>query len=236
MISATRTLTHCLSEHVDWHIARVQCVSLFILSMFACESVSLSKVSTRFGTTAKRDSHFKRLQRLLRFQVFDYHSIAKLVLELSGVDIASCTVAVDRTNWKFGALHINILVIGVVHGSLCIPVVFSLLPKQGNSNHKERKVLLKQFLEIIPASNITLFLADREFIGESWFKHLQKQKIPYVIRVKENFIATLSKKGTIRLSKRFANLRKNKRVTLYDIHLCGVSTHLAATRLELVQN
>ncbi|MBM3207560.1 MAG: transposase [Chlamydiae bacterium] len=33
---------------------------------------------------------------------------------------------------------------------------------------------------------IEAFSADREFIGEDWFRFLKKAKIPFVIRIKKN--------------------------------------------------
>jgi len=47
-----------------------------------------------------------------------------------------------RTNWKFGALNINVLVIAVIS----FPLMFKLLPKAGNSNTKECIELIERFI------------------------------------------------------------------------------------------
>jgi hypothetical protein len=65
---------------------------------------------------------------------------------------------------------INFLVISVVVCGLSVPVVWTQLGKKGNSKTAERLDLLEWFLKIVAASQITVFLADREFIGGAWFK------------------------------------------------------------------
>ena len=63
----------------------------------------------------------------------------------------------DRTNWKYGKRHINILTIGVVVNKVAIPIVWKVLPqktKRGNSNTGQRIAILKKLLEIIPSKDI----------------------------------------------------------------------------------
>jgi hypothetical protein len=41
----------------------------------------------------------------------------------------------DRTNWKFGKVNINYLVLGVAYKGMAIPLFWDLLDKKGNSKH-----------------------------------------------------------------------------------------------------
>lgn len=93
----------------------------------------------------------------------------------------------DRTNWKFGKANINILTVGIVYKNIAFPVVWILLAKQGNSSTDERIRVMKKVLNLIPNHQIEHLLADREFIVKKWFLWLKQQKIPFVIRIKENF-------------------------------------------------
>ena len=45
---------------------------------------------------------------------------------------------------------------------------------------------MKRTLQMVPASKIKAFLADREFIGEAWFRFLQERDVPFCIRVKKD--------------------------------------------------
>ena len=60
------------------------------------------------------------------------------------------------------------------------------LDKAGNSNTAERIDLLEAFNEVFGFHRIKSLMADREFVGKKWFQTLNKHKIPYFIRVKEN--------------------------------------------------
>jgi hypothetical protein len=53
-------------------------------------------------------------------------------------------------------------------------------------NQTERKTILETLLKIIPANRILALTADREFIGQDWFKALFEQEVNPVIRLKYN--------------------------------------------------
>ena len=61
------------------------------------------------------------------------------------------------------------------------------LPKKGNSNTKERIELIDQFLAIFGSYKIQYLAADREFIGEVWFRYLIDHKIKFRLRIKQYF-------------------------------------------------
>ena len=54
----------------------------------------------------------------------------------------------DRTNWKFGEFNINILMLGITYKGIAFPLIFSLLPKRGNSNWEERKKIMERFIRL----------------------------------------------------------------------------------------
>lgn len=64
--------------------------------------------------------------------------------------------------------------------------MFVELDKEGNSNTAERLDLLKDFNEVFGFDRINSLTADREFVGNRWFRILNKHKIPYFIRIKQN--------------------------------------------------
>jgi hypothetical protein len=95
----------------------------------------------------------------------------------------------DRTHWEFRGNVKNVLVIGCVYQGIFIPLIFKDLGRKGNSNCKERKALIEQFLNYwkltkLPLPN--LFLAgDREFIGADWWAFLTLKRIQFSFRIKE---------------------------------------------------
>jgi hypothetical protein len=52
----------------------------------------------------------------------------------------------DRTNWKFGSVNINVLVIAIVYQGAAFPILFTMMPKFGNSSANERIELMQRYL------------------------------------------------------------------------------------------
>jgi hypothetical protein len=147
--------------------------------------------------------------------------------------VSPVDLTLDRTNWRYGESDINALVIGLVHAGVSVPVACEMLDKKGNSNSAERVKLLDELLARLPAKRIRTLFGDREFIGEAWFSALQERNIPYIMRVRENLIATLPDGGTQLLSALFAGLgRENKSPIMENVLFCGVRQHLQAMRLK----
>ena len=71
-------------------------------------------------------------------------------------------LCLDRTNWCFGKVSINILALGVAHRGTAFGLLWSLLPKTGNSNQLERKQLMTRLFKLVPAHSIKALVADRE--------------------------------------------------------------------------
>lgn len=96
-------------------------------------------------------------------------------------------LVLDRTNWKFGNSNINILMLGICYKNIALPIMFKMLDKRGNSDTNERIELLTQFIDWFGKDCIDCLLADREFIGHHWLDFLNKTKIRYYIRLRNNF-------------------------------------------------
>jgi hypothetical protein len=119
----------------------------------------------------------------------DYLSYARLLM--SFVPLHRLDISIDRTNWKFGDTDINILCLTVSYKGVGIPILFELLDKKGNSNSDERTLLLDKFILLFGTKCIRSFTADREFIGEKWYKYLIANKIPFFIRLPKSHRLTL---------------------------------------------
>ena len=87
------------------------------------------------------------------------------------------TLALVRTNWKVGAVDLNILMLSIVHRGVGIPVVWTVLSKAGNSDTSERMTVIEIFLDMFGAQNIACLLGDREFVGREWFHFLKRHRI-----------------------------------------------------------
>ena len=128
-------------------------------------------------------------QRFFEQVVLKPKQMGELMLGLAAKPAQAWVLAMDRTNWKLGKTHINILVVSVMVGKVGLPIVWRVLAKYikcGNSRTNHRIKLLKQVLCILPAKDIRVLTMDREFIGEDWLGWLQEMKVPYIVRIKSN--------------------------------------------------
>ena len=229
------TLTNLVREALapTWHRARIECLLEMLRGLFLTQGVNTYRLAQRMGGDVQFESHAQRIRRLLAEQTFDRSVIGRLLLRLSGVHAKSrVVVAVDRTNWSFGKTAINFLVISVVVSGVGVPVVWAQLGKKGNSGTAERLDLLERFLELVPAHRIKVLLADREFIGKSWFSALQDQGVPYAIRIRNNQFVTTEDGSRIQASTLAKRLTRQRTQVWPGVELDGVRCSLSLKRLS----
>jgi len=178
-------LIDILTTTFAWHGARMTFLSQFLIALIRVRTVNLAELATAFCGEAKPDSHYRRIQRFFKdFPLTRAHVTAAVIQWLPlGQQWLLC---LDRTNWKFGSLNINILVLAVAYNGVAIPLLWMFLDKRGISNSFERIGLLKHFLLEFDQKRIQCLTADREFIGTDWIKFLKRQRIRFRIRVKRN--------------------------------------------------
>jgi hypothetical protein len=61
-----------------------------------------------------------------------------------------------------------------------------LLPTAGNSPTSERTELFDRPRAAFSDMKIAALMGDREFIGDAWMAYLQRQNIPFILRLREN--------------------------------------------------
>jgi hypothetical protein len=67
-----RLLERTLRENVTWNRARINFLARFIIALIEVRTVNLSEIANVFLGRAKRESHYKRAQRFLRFFELPY--------------------------------------------------------------------------------------------------------------------------------------------------------------------
>lgn len=221
-----------LQSQLGWHGARIAFLASFLVALFRVKTVNLAEVATGFPGSAKPESHYKRLQRFFREFKFDYGQLATLVIEW--LDIPSPWVlSVDRTTWEFGSCIINILMLGVVHNGVAIPLLWVMLDKKGNSNTQERIDLLEEFCRLFPEAEVAYLAADREFLGQDWLTYLLEQGLfEFRIRIRESDKLDDGRKS-LKASVVFSHLQINQyQVLRRPRQVWGCRVYVAATRLE----
>jgi transposase len=114
-----------------------------------------------------------------------------------------------------------------INKQLSLPLFFVELDKAGNSNTANRIDLLEAFDKAFGFQRINSLIADREFVGEKWFKMLTKNKIPFFIRVKENILLPAGE-TPIQAKKLFHPLKEGRSKRL-EAKMYGATVYLAGT-------
>ena len=184
----SKELIPIINTHLEekMNLARIKLIALFICALCKVQTVNFSKLSTAFVSPAQSSSSLRRIQRFISSFSLDPDLITKLIFAILPIK-TNLKLSIDRTNWQFGNFDINIFMLGIVYQGIAFPLLFTMLPKRGNSNSQERIDLLNRFINLFGKDVIDCVLADREFVGDKWMMYLNNQNIPYYIRIRNNF-------------------------------------------------
>jgi len=213
-------LTSILVNHFgeNMNLARIKFIGMFICALCKVQVVCFEKLATGFNNASDGNSSLRRIQRFMSNYSLDIDLIAKLIFALLPHE-PPYTIAIDRTNWKFGQTNINILVLAIVYKGVAFPLLFKLMPKRGNSNTKERIQIVNRYICLFGKDSIKYLVADREFVGEHWINYLNCNSIEYHIRIRNNFLVLNPKTGKeLKVSWLFSDLKLNKTKFLHSIY------------------
>lgn len=154
--------------------------------MSKVQSVCFEKLALGFETEVQSRSNLRRIQRFMAEYMLDIHLIARLLFKLLSHE-PPYTLTMDGTNWKFGRVNINISVIGIAYDGLAFSLLYTLIPKRGNSSTQERIDLINRYIHLFGKHTMKELLADREFVGGNWLKCFNAERIVYRPRIRNNF-------------------------------------------------
>lgn len=225
-------LSNILNQHFHWHKSRIEFLAEMLKGIIAVKTVNLKQISLTFSSKAKASSSYRRIQRFFKNFNFDPIIILRFVFSIISMD-RKIILILDRTNWKLGKTHINLLVLSIAYKRISIPVYWINLARGGNARIEHRMFCILKFAVKVGKKRIKYVIADREFIGAAWFFWLIKNDINFVIRIKNN---TMLKKCPqdiypVPVHSLFKNLKECKHKFLpgkYFIENCPI--YLSASR------
>ena len=166
---------------------------LLVQCIFKCRTVCLYKCRAEVGPVlGKKDIKLKtayaRLIRFFKIKHIDLFciGIVRLIIHLADFQ-GQVYMSIDRTNWKIGAININVLYIGLIlPNGIFIPILWELFDKRGNSSEEERCELIRRFFKVwqFHSDIKIILLGDREFIGAQWFGFMRRVGFSFVIRAR----------------------------------------------------
>ena len=159
---------HVVNKGLSWNQARLKCFSKMVKGVIKNRSVNLTLLATSMTEGTSKQSEYRKAQRFFeKFQMPLLELGAFIVSQLPRQK-RGWVLSMDRTNWKFGKTHINILTVGIIVKGVAVPIAWRVLPqitKRGNSNTGQRIEIMEKVLELISAKEINVLTMDRECIG-----------------------------------------------------------------------
>ena len=226
----TSEMETVLLRFLPWNKARVPCLVQILQSIFCTRTGNLTQIAAGFQTKAKEASAYRRVCRFFSEFSFDPSAIVPLILKLFSFK-GKYTLIMDRTNWKWGKSPINLLVVSVAYLGIGIPIFWIVLDREGNSSVKDRTTLLKRVVKRFGIDRIEAFVADREFVGKEWFDFLSEQNIPFVIRVKKNFLAEgICSDSPRPLETLCKQVDQNRKLENFPVRLWGRELYISVKR------
>lgn len=174
-----------LSLYFSGNKARVVCMTNILIGLMKSATTNLHKVSASMPGSTKIKSKYRRIQRFFEKITLDWEVLAAYIVQQISFD-SKFILILDRTNWKFGKTHINLLVLSIAWHGISIPIFCVNLARAGHSNTKDRMLILSGAIRLLGISKIEAVLGDREFVGEDWLHWLAYYGIIFVIRIKDN--------------------------------------------------
>ena len=182
----SNALSKAVENHIKLSDTRRETLAWLALLIMQQGTICLWRLAAYVASPAQTDSVRRRFYRFFQHVKLDGAAATCVVVDLLGLSGKPWVLAVDRTNWEFGKTTINILMVSVIWNGMGIPLIWTLLPKAGNSNTLERTGLLDRLRAVFPDLKIASLMGDREFIGDVWMAYLHEAKIPFILRLREN--------------------------------------------------
>ena len=158
-------------------------------------TANLARLANVLDLKAKPESKYKRLKRFLRAAPLDGVVFARLLVAILKPS-DKYSLALDRTEWKYGKVWVNILTLSIVVGNTSIPLFWQTLNRKGNSTLAEKQAIIDRYIKEFGVEKIEYFCADREFDGIEFVRYLQNKRVPFRLRLKVSMPIT-DKKGKL---------------------------------------
>nr|WP_026299188.1 IS4 family transposase [Deinococcus aquatilis] len=155
-----------------------------LLAILQAESTLHRKIALHLPRDATPESKTRVVARVFHDVQLTQQDVCDVLLPL--LPEGKLTLVMDLANWHYGQTSLNLLVLGALLGGAVIPLVWTVIPHQGNSCTAARILLVARLLKVLPAKRWAVLIADREFIGQEWYRFLRWKRIRQCLRIREN--------------------------------------------------
>lgn len=145
-------------------------------------------IANALEQSVKPESSYKQIQRFLKSFRWRRSGFAQFQLDLLGIT-GKLDLVVDRTEWKFGKVWINLLTVSVWHQGAAIPVGWKVFSNKGVVSGRKHVIVLRETVGRLGASRIGKVFGDREFANREMFAYLFENELDFCLRLKKSHLA-----------------------------------------------
>lgn len=208
-------LSTLIRNHFFVSSAIIKLMTEFILALIRVRDVNLTEIAMAICGSSDINSSYRKLQRFFAKAEICSECLAKFIVKLAGLEGKKWVLIMDRTNWKFGQIHINILTLSIECCGIGVPILWYMLDnKGGNSSGKQREDLITRFINIFGIKPIAYLLGDREFIGDEWLGFLADKGINFYIRIRSDVTINRAENELITANKLVKRLQVGEYIIL----------------------
>lgn len=223
MQSNEQAVYDAIQAHFQTDRRRIRFLAMLIIALLKLADSSLAQWCLAINQPTQRGSRFKRLQRFLGQFNFSARIYAQVIWLRYGQG-KEVVLTLDRTEYKQRGQWIQVLMVGIAHQGVSIPLLWHTARRHGNSATIARKLVLNRLQKWIqPTQKQNVYItADREFIGPEF---RQANLIP-LIRIRANALVSHQGKqqrvATLFDSPHWRVLRQSRQLYKTQLYLSGM--------------
>lgn len=166
----------------------IKFIGQVIVGFLKMRTSNLAVIANALESEAKTESNYKQIQRFLKSFRWRGSGFEEFQLELLGIT-GKLDLVMDRTEWKFGKVWINMLMVSVYYRGISIPVGWKVFSRKGNLSGRRHVIILRNVVEKLGIGRIGKVYGDREFCNRAVFDYLYEFELDFCIRLKKNYLA-----------------------------------------------
>ncbi|MEO8072347.1 MAG: hypothetical protein ABI686_03780 [Acidobacteriota bacterium] len=126
-----------MEENIQGSRHAIKFIAQFVAALLKVRTSNLVKIANAFDTDIESSSVNRQIQRFLRNE--NKVSVDYLKLSKAG---GKLKIVLDRTEWRFGSVWVNILCLSVAYKNVAIPVLWEGTVHKGNATAAEHKAII----------------------------------------------------------------------------------------------
>jgi len=159
-------------------------LALLMTGIFASEDVRLNRLAARVPLDVKEESVAQRFRRWLKNPRVDVRMIYDPVARqmLASLRHTRVRIQIDRSVFDD---RFNVLMCSLAFRKRALPLLWMVLPHEGNATFMEKETILAQLAALLPPGiRQVIVLGDREFGTPDTMRTIRRQGWDFCLRVK----------------------------------------------------